>query len=731
MPRPAVRRPFVRSAILAFARPLAILLATRAAPAAAQEPTGTVTVLVRHDAAPVRGAAVRAEGMAAATDARGRAQLRLPAGPHRVVVQHLAFVPETVAVSVAAGRDTSVVVELREATIEEMAVVVTVTRSGTLVGDQPVRVEAVPREEIEENLTVAPGQATTLLAELAGVRIAAAAPGLGGASLRIRGMPGRHTQVLTDGLPLLGADPGAFGLLQTPPLDLARVEVVKGVASALYGGEALGGVLNLVSVPPGGDPVVLLNATSRGGRDAVGFAPARLSPSVGLTLTGAADRQRRGDPDGDGWSEVAGYSRESVRPRLFWNAAPGRTLLVAAGALTEDRDGGTLPGRTLADGTAFPESLRTRRADAGAVGRYLLHGGLLVGVRASATAEHRRRVVGPRTERDTRSTAFGEATVGSAAHGHTWVAGVAARRERLNAPDAPGVGFARTVPGAFAQDEVSPTRWLSLSASARVDRAARYGAFVSPRLSALLRPAEGWTVRASAGTGFALPTPLVDETEETGLAPLLPVAGLRAERAAGASLDASWTRGRWEVDGSLFASRVRHPLEAHAAAQPGRLLLVNAAGPLRTRGVETVGRYVAGPLHCIASYTFLDATEADAAGGRRSAALVPRHAGELAALLEDEKRGRVGVEVGYTGRRRTGFDPYRAVGQAYVEVNALAELRFGERALFVNATNLTGVRQSRWDPLVAPGPGPGGRRATDLWAPVAGRTLNVGIRAEL
>src|SRR4051812_26636634 len=150
-------------------------------------------------------------------------------------------------------------------------VIVTTPRVPSLVGDEPIRIEAVPSEEIEENLTVQPGNVSTLLNELPSARIQSAAPGLGGVGLQLRGMPTRHTLVLTDGLPSLGAEPDNFGLLQTPPLDLQRIEVIKGAASALFGGSALGGVLNIVSKGPQEQSAVLANATSRGGRDLEGF----------------------------------------------------------------------------------------------------------------------------------------------------------------------------------------------------------------------------------------------------------------------------------------------------------------------------------------------------------------------------------------------------------------------------------------------------------------------------
>ena len=144
------------------------------------------------------------------------------------------------------------------------------------------------------------------------------APGLGGATLQLRGLPGRLTQVLSDGLPLIGAEPAGFGLLQTPPLDLKRVEVIKGVASALYGGSALGGVLNLVSRTPGGEPELLLNRTSRDGTDAVGFASGSLSPDWGYTLTGGANLQEREDLDGDDWAELLTATLSGRRAVLGW-----------------------------------------------------------------------------------------------------------------------------------------------------------------------------------------------------------------------------------------------------------------------------------------------------------------------------------------------------------------------------------------------------------------------------
>ena len=119
-----------------------------------------------------------------------------------------------------------------ELTVEEEVTVVASTRTGRRIEDQPMRVEVLDREEIEEKMLMTPGDIVMMLNEMGGMRVQATSPSLGAASVRIQGMRGRYTRLLSDGLPLYGSQPGGLGLLQIPPMDLGQVEVIKGVASA-------------------------------------------------------------------------------------------------------------------------------------------------------------------------------------------------------------------------------------------------------------------------------------------------------------------------------------------------------------------------------------------------------------------------------------------------------------------------------------------------------------------
>ncbi len=754
----------------------AALLAV-AAPARAQDTLATVRVTVRHEGAPVEGAIVRAlppARAAAQTDARGAAMLRLPAGARALVVERLGFRADTLRLALRAAQDTAVVASLAAQGAEVEAVVVTATRDERRVEDTPLRVEVIDEEEVAEKVAMTPGDIAMMLNETSGLRVQATNPSLGGANVRVQGLRGRYTLMLADGLPLYGGQSGGLGLLQIPPLDLARVEIIKGTASALYGSSALGGVINLVSRRPGDEDAqtALVNRTSRGGTDAVYFGTGPVTARAGYTLLAGAHHQQRGDVDGDGWTDLPGYARVVLRPRLYLDDGAGRTAFVTGGVTAENREGGTLDGRTVPGGGAYAEALRTRRADVGGLARWVvpaeraLHGAIVT-VRASAMEQRHAHTFGTVREEDRHRTWFGEAAVAVPRGAVTWIGGAAFQRDAYHNADVAGFDYAHAVPAAFVQLDADPAPWASVSASARLDAHGEYGTFVNPRLSLLLRRPDGadgalagWTTRLSGGTGAFAPTPFTEETEATGLTPLAPLRGLVAERARSASLDIggplATALGRLEVNATAFGSRVAHALQvadARGLTADGarRIALANAPGATRTWGGELLARLVHAlgeegadgeeppALRVTGTYTYLRGTECDpavpggaAACARREVPLTPRHAAGVVAAVEREGKSRAGLEVYYTGRQSLADDPYRRESRPYVIVGLLGERAFATRAgvarVFVNLENLTNVRQTRTDPLLRRTRGPGGRWTTDAWTDLAGFTVNGGVR---
>ncbi|HUE95334.1 MAG TPA: TonB-dependent receptor plug domain-containing protein, partial [Longimicrobiaceae bacterium] len=492
---------------------------------AAQQATGAIELRVLTAAAgePVDGAEVRVGEIGSLTSETGTARLEVPAGEHTVRVRKIGFAEAAARVTVSVDRTTAVLMRLEIAAAEVEGIVVTTTRTERRVEDEPVRVEVLGREEIEEKLLMTPGDIAMMLNETSGLRVQSTSPSLGGANVRIQGLRGRYTQILSDGLPLYGGQTGSLSMLQIPPMDLGQVEVIKGAASALYGSTALGGVVNLISRRPAdGEREVLVNRSTLGGTDGVAWISDRIGERWGYTFLGGAHYQSQADVDSDGWVDLAGYRRLVGRPRIFWDDGAGRSLFVTVGGTVEAREGGTREGTTTPAGSFHPEALDTRRGDIGMLGRFLLAGEKLLTVRGSGMRQRHEHLFGDTDERDRHANGFAELTYAGTAGPHSWLLGVAIQHETYSAEDVAGFDFTHTAPALFVQDEYAPIDWLTIAASARLDRHSEYGVFGNPRLSILLRPGGRWSVRASAGTGYYAPTPFTEETEAVGLRRLLP-----------------------------------------------------------------------------------------------------------------------------------------------------------------------------------------------------------------
>ena len=608
-------------------------------------------------------------------------------------------------------------------------VIVTATRTNTRLQDQPVRVEVIDREEIEEKALMTPGSVAMLLGETTGLRVQTTSPALGAANVRIQGLRGRYSQLVADGLPLYGAQGDSFSLLQVPPLDLAQVEIIKGAASALYGASALGGVINLVSRRPDeAEREFLFNATSQSGLDLTSWLANPVGDTASWTLLGGFHRQSGQDLDEDGWLDLPGFERVVLRPRIFADNRSGRTMFATVGIMAEDRNGGTAQGRTLPSGVPFAESLKSRHVDGGFVGRWLAFDNRVLAIRGSFMRRSQDRQFGPAAEYSVRSTWFGEASLQGHTGRQTWVVGGAFQQDRHALRELPLFDYTFSSPSLFMQDEIAFNEKWTLAVSARADVHSEYGVLATPRISLLSRPAAGWTVRIAAGTGAFAPTPFTEETEETGLSRLRPLRDLRAERARGMSLDVTRLFGPIEVTGTIFGSLVVEPVVTRNL-DDGFVEFLNAPDSTRTGGTELLLRYRREGFVALATHAWTRSTEFDADESvRRAVPLTPAHAGSLNAIWEGDDWGRFGIEMYFIGKQELDENPYRRIGRPHLLIGALAERRFGGLRVFINAENLLDVRQTNYDPLVLPSPRPDGRWTVDAWAPLDGRVINGGIR---
>ena len=700
------------------------------APLTAQQGAATVTVRVTAEGVPLENAIIRSGTRGAATNSVGLARLALPAGAATVRVARLGYRPDSVALVVRAGHDTTLAFALAPAAEELEAVVVTSARGSKRLEEEPTRIEVLSGEDVAEKTEMRPNDLRNFLSEMAGIRVQQTSAGSGASAVRMQGLRPRYTLLLADGLPLYGGmGGGGLDLLQLPPADLRQVEVMKGPASALYGASALGGTINLVSKRPAHESDLLLQGTSRGGSNALGWWSRKVNDGFGMTAVVGAHTQARTDMDGDGWADLPGYRRVEARPRLFFDGKDGSSLFVTAGTTLEDRTGGFVTGKRAPDGSVYGETSDTRRGDVGVVAHRLLGHRTLVQLRGAGNVDRKARTFGDAPEHVQRSTGFGELSLSTNLGRHDLVAGAALQRDAAAVDEQGALDFTFVTTSVFAQDVWRMARSLAFTLSTRADHHSRYGDQFSPRASLLYSFRGSWSIRASATRGFYAPTPFVEETDAIGVRGVRGFGALRAETATYGSLDLNGKEGPVELNATLFTSRVEHPVVATSVT--GGVSLANAASTSTARGIEAFAIYNLAPILFTALYTYTDALEPTLATGsaRRWAPYAPRHTWGLDATWEDPARGTwIALEGFYTGKQSLDENPYRTVGAPYVNVGFLATQRVGRYKLFVNVENLTDRRQGGWDPVVLSSRAADGRWTVRPWAPIDGRIFSAGIR---
>ena len=221
-------------------------------------------------------------------------------------------------------------------------VVVTGTRTPYSLADAPVEVQVIGPEDI----AASGARDVAELLEREGGVYASREAGRG-SSIQIQGLSSEHVLILVNGRRMIGRINGAIDLSRFHAADIERVEIVKGPSSALYGGDALGGVVNIITRRGAdGDPggVVTLRGDSEGNGDA--FVRADLAgESLSASVSAGYSRLAGFDLDEATFAED-GVSGESSFGSLSgrWQASEGLELgFDAAYSLddTERRDGGT------------------------------------------------------------------------------------------------------------------------------------------------------------------------------------------------------------------------------------------------------------------------------------------------------------------------------------------------------------------------------------------------------
>ena len=697
-----------------------------------------IRVLNAETRQPVEGAtvSVKETEIKAATNAEGRAELAgVPNAQRTIEIFSPGYetleLPLTLPLADASER-----VVLMTVNNEVGSVLITSTRTGREIEAEPTRVEAIDEEEIDEKINMRPANVSMVLHESTGIQVQQTSATSNTQSIRIQGLDGRYTQLLKDGFPAFGGFSGSLSVLEIPPLDLRQVEVIKGPSATLFGGDAIAGVVNFITKDPEDERVttLLFNQTSALGTDVSAFTSRKFG-RFGYTLLGSANYQKAYDVDDDEFTELPRTNAYAVSPKFLFYIDEKTNLVVGNSTSYQNRKGGdlfVLRGRGDDFHRYFESNRSVRNVTTFNFNRQI-PGGVL-NVKQSLAFFGRDLTTPNYSFRGRQFNSFTDASVSQILGKHSLVFGGSAVFDRfredtvnMNLGDR---GETRTTFGGFVQDTIDVNSRFSVQAGLRLDHSKNYGTFALPRASLLYRLSDALTVRVGFGLGYKTPTMFTEEAETLLFRNVLPVGdSLKAERSRGGTFDVNYrnTIGEklsYSVNQMFFYTEITDPLLL-TFEPAGFYRFTNAASSVISRGFETNARVGYGIAKLFVGYTFTDAQAGYLPGDRR-VTLVPKQRINSALVFEEHENFKAGAEF-YYASSQTLDDRSRT--RSLAEVGLFAEKTFGKFSLFVNAENLTDVRQGRYGLVVLP-PHQNPTFA-ELYTHTEGRVFNGGIKIRL
>jgi outer membrane receptor for ferrienterochelin and colicins len=339
-------------------------------------------------------------------------------------------------------------------------------------------------------------------------------PSLRGTGVRAQGLDPAYVLILIDGLPAIGRVDGALDLERLPVETIERIEVIKGPSSALYGSDALGGVINIVTRDADRPLSAEASAVygSRDRIDASATAAARREAGPWRLSSRAALGMRRSD----GWDldpstiGTQGSSERAADGALRLAAARGDwRIAAAADYLRQDLrgvdDGGiaVYDRRTLAENGAGTLAATYRpRSDtsfAATLRHSIFRDQFLYDQRDGTALDDYQET----EEQMTSATLAASSLLGE---DHLLTGGLDGSVEQLSAERLSDDGSRERL-GIYAQDEwlVARRRQLILVPGGRVDLDSQFGVHATPKLAARWDPTERVIARASAAMGYRAP----------------------------------------------------------------------------------------------------------------------------------------------------------------------------------------------------------------------------------
>ena len=341
--------------------------------------------------------------------------------------------------------------------------------------------------------------------------------------IHINGLEGPYTMITIDGMPIVSSLASVYGLFGIPTQLIERVEIVKGPASGLYGSEAIGGLINIITKSPAKAPAFTFNAMSTSWLEHSIDAGAKLKLGNKISsLAGVSyfNYQNPVDNNGDNFTDVTLQHRISVFNKLHFQRKKQRAASIAGRYFYEDRWGGEMQWERKFRGTdsVYGESISTSRWEL--IGNYQLpvHEKFLFSF--STTGHHQNSYYGTTSFLADQKIYFGQLTWDKNISGdHAALIGIAGRYnyydDNSTATKDTLTGNNKTeqffLPGIFFQDEWKINDKHNLLLGLRYDYHSIHKNILTPRLAWKWSLGKNQTIRLNAGTGFRVVSLFTEE----------------------------------------------------------------------------------------------------------------------------------------------------------------------------------------------------------------------------
>ena len=427
--------------------------------------------------------------------------------------------------------------------------------------------------------------------------------------IHINGMEGPYTMVMIDGMPIVSALSGVYGLSGIPNSMIERIEIVKGPASTLYGSEAVAGLINIITKKPERAPQLSVDVfgTSYNEYNLDAAVKFKVGKANSLLSTNAFWFDTKWDKNNDNFTDITLQKRVSVFNKWSFERKFNREANIGIRYMTEDRWGGEMNWAKNWRGTdsVYGESIYTKRFEL--IGNYQLPVNEKIKLMYSLIDHRQNSYYGVTSFNATQTVGFGQLVWDKKlSHRHDLLFGAGLRytyyddnttaTQKGDSVNIQNNASYTALPGIFVQDEIDITASQKLLLGVRYDYYKQHGSIVSPRVNYKWSPNPYNTIRLSAGNGFRVVSIFTeDHAALTGARYVEIKEALKPEQSWNVNLNytkhINLKKGFILFDATAFFTYFSNRIIADYDSDPNKIIYDNLNGYAVSRGISLNTEY--------------------------------------------------------------------------------------------------------------------------------------------